>query len=180
MTTYRYQNRDQFERDFDKDFMSEVERLDITDYVQTFVRNYNKQRGIKLQTEYLSGVQYLKGLLNASQDKVVPYLEKIDGFFYWNTQKVDFVPSNLLKGYLFYFICIYCDRRVKYLYRHKTYEQPSCRTCCKLGYPPSQSRRQTRNLSRLIHKPYLHNEDKYLLAKWAGIKKEDLQANLEL
>ena len=178
MTTYRYQNRDQFERDFNKDFMSKVERLDITDYVQTFVRNYNKQHGIKLQTGYLNGAEYLKGLLNVSQDKVVPYLEKLDGFFYWNTQKVDFVSSNLHKGHLFYFICAYCDRRVKYLYRYRTYDQPSCRTCCKIGYAPTQSRRQVRNLSRLIRKPYLSREEKHWIIKRAGITKEDINQYL--
>jgi hypothetical protein len=176
MTIYRYQKQEQYDSNLIKRI---EERLDITDYMKTFVRNYNKKYGVKLKTGYLGGAEYLKGLLNASQDKVVPYLEKLEGLFYWNTQKVDFVPSNLQRGYIFYFICTYCDRKVKYLFRHKTYEQPACRICCDIGYAPTQSRRQTRNLSRLIHKKYLHSEDKYMLAKYAGITKEDLPTETE-
>jgi hypothetical protein len=175
MTTYRYQNQDQW------DFITEPDRIDITDYVHTFVRAYNKKYDVKLKTGYLGGAEYLKGLLNASQDKVVPYLEKLEGLFYWNSQKVDFVPSNLgeNKGYLFYFICAYCDSRVKLLFRRKICEQPACRTCCDIGYKPTQSRRQVRRLSRLIHKPYLHSEDKQALIKYAGITKEDIPEDLE-
>ncbi len=178
MTTYRYQNRDQFERDFDKDFMNKAERIDITDYVQSFLLGFRKKHGRILKMSLIDHADYLKTLLNSSQNRICPYLEKFNGFFYWNSQKVDFIPSNLHKGYLFYFICAYCDRRVKYLYKYRTYNEPSCRTCCKLGYAPSQSRRQTRNLSRLIHKPYLHSEDKYLLAKWAGITREDIPTEI--
>ena len=160
--------------------MAEPDRINITDYVHTFVRAYNKKYGVKLKTGYLGGAEYLKGLLNASQDKVVPYLEKLEGLFYWNSQKVDFMPSNLgeNKGYLFYFICAYCDSRVKLLFRRKICEQPACRTCCDIGYKPTQSRRQVRRLSRLIHKKYLHSEDKQALIKYAGITKEDILEDL--
>lgn len=48
MTTYRYKNTEQA----DKDFMDRVERIDITDYVQTFVLSYNKKHNIKLKTNY--------------------------------------------------------------------------------------------------------------------------------
>jgi len=176
MTTYRYPNQDQ------EDFTAEPDRIDITDYVHTFVRAYNKKYGVKLKTGYLGGAEYLKGLLNASQDKVVPYLEKLEGLFYWNSQRVDFVPSNLgeNKGYLFYFICAYCDNRVKLLFRRKIYEQPACSTCCGIGYKPTQARRQTRKLSRLIHQQYLHSEDKQALIKYAGITREDIPEDLEL
>ncbi len=171
MTTYRRR----IEEQADRDFMERVERLDITDYVQTFLLAFRKKNGIAIKMNYQGGAEYLKSLLNAPENKICPTLESLNGFFYWNTQKVNFVPSNLRRGYLFYFVCVYCDRRVKYLYRYRMYEQPACRMCCKLGYVPTQSKRLTRNLSRLIHKPYLHSEDKYQLAKWAGITSEDLQ-----
>lgn len=175
MTIYRYPNQDQW------DFTAEPDRINITDYVHTFVRAYNKKYGVKLKTGYLGGAEYLKRLLNASQDKVAPYLEKLEGLFYWNSQRVDFVPSNLgeNKGYLFYFICAYCDSRVKLLFRRKIGEQPACRTCRDIGYKPTQSRRQVRRLSRLIHKKYLHSEDKQALIKYAGITKEDIPTDLE-
>ena len=167
MTTYRYKTIEQA----DKDFIERVERINITDYVKTFVLSYNKKHNIKLKTNYSTGVEYLKTLLNSSQERVCPYLEQLNGFFYWNTQKVDFVPSNLHKGYLFYFVCSYCERRVKYLYRYKTYNEPSCRTCCDLEY--ISPNRKTRSLSRLARKPYLSSEDRFWIIKHAGITKED-------
>ena len=162
-------------RDNAKEFMDRVERVDITDYVQTFLIGFRKKHGNILKMNSVGEAGYLKQLLNSPQGKVCSPFENLNGFFYWNTQKVDFVPSNLggSKGFLFYFICSYCGSRAKYLYRHRTYDEPSCRACCKLGYVP-QSRRQTRYLSRLIRKPYLSGEAKWALIKYAGITKEDL------
>jgi hypothetical protein len=59
-----------------------------------------------------------------------------DGSRYWNEQKVDYTPSNLGsgRGYLFYFICNGCRRRVKYLYDYNFCHPPLCRTCCRIGY----------------------------------------------
>lgn len=165
MTMYRHQ---------DKDFMERAERLDITDYVQTFMLNFKQKKGVLLKINYFDGADYLKQLLNSPENKICSPLESINEFFYWSPQKVDFIPSNLgkNKGYVFYFICIYCETRVKYLYKYRTYESPMCRTCCKLGYvPPS---RRARNISRLIRKPYLSSEAKYLIVKYAGITKKDV------
>lgn len=168
MTTYRRQNTDYDE----KDFIDRVERIDITDYVQTFLLGFRKKHGIALKINHQGEAEYLKKLLSVPENRICSPLETENGFFYWNTQKVDFVPSNLKKGYLFYFVCIYCDQRVKYLYRHRTYNQPSCRTCCKLGYvPPS---RKTRSLSRLARKPYFSSEDRYWIAKRVGITEADI------
>lgn len=154
--------------------MDRVERIDITDYVQTFLLGFRKKHGNILNMSDSGNVGYVKTLLNSSENRICPYLEKFNGFFYWNSQKVDFVSSNLHKGYLFYFVCAYCDRRAKYLYRYRTYDQPSCRSCCKLGYvPPS---RKTRSISRLARKPYLSSDDRYWLIQRAGITFEDLKS----
>ncbi len=165
MPTYRHSN---------KDFMDKIRRIDITDYVQTFVLSYSKRHGIKLKIQHFSGAIHLKNLLNTPENRICSPLESLNDFFYWSPQKVDFVASNLgqHRGFIFYFICIYCDSRVKYLYRYRTYESAACRKCCKLGYvPPS---RKTRSISRLIRKPYFSSEDKYMLIKQIGITKKDI------
>lgn len=51
-----------------------------------------------------------------------------------NWQCFDFVPSNLGYGYLFYFICNGCTRRVKDLYKPEGQLNYLCRTCHKLSY----------------------------------------------
>lgn len=129
MTTYRHN---------DREFIDRVERIDITDYVQNFLNAFRRKYGKPLQNKYSTGAEYLRNLLNTPENRVCGQLEQSGGFFYWNSQKVDFIPSNLgeNKGFLFYFLCSYCNRRTKYLYRYRTYDEPSCRNCCKLGYVP--------------------------------------------
>lgn len=50
----------------------------------------------------------------------------------------DFVPSNFGegRGYIFYFICPGCERRVKYLYMPRGTTVYRCRNCYNLRYPP--------------------------------------------
>ena len=166
MTTYLHK---------DTDFIERMERINITDYVQTFLMGLKKKYGTVLKISYLDGAEHFKKILNAPENKVCSPLESLNGFYYWNGQKVDILPSNLgyKKGYIFYFICTSCDQRVKYIFKYKTYDLPMCRTCCGLKYVP-QSRRQTRNLSRLIRKSYLSSEAKWAIIKYAGITREDI------
>ncbi|MEI6396589.1 MAG: hypothetical protein WCO48_00735 [Candidatus Taylorbacteria bacterium] len=87
-------------------------------------------------------------------------------------QKVDYVSSNLDKGYIFYFICSGCRRRVKYLYEHDPFDSPLCRVCCKLGYKPYTEKSQ--KLSKIFRKPILSPDDKYMIIKLAGITRDDV------
>jgi hypothetical protein len=64
--------------------------------------------------------------------------------FDWYAQLLDFIPSNLQKGYLAYFICNQCKRRAKYLYYQTPFDgyssEPLCRVCQGLKYPASRKR----------------------------------------
>lgn len=138
---------------YKKEFTDRIERLDITDYVQNFLLLYSKQRGAVLNN-YLGDVEYLKDLLNNHKDVITRPLERISGFNYWSEQKVDYVSSNLgqNRGYIFYYICYQCDRRVKYLYRYKAYELPMCRICCHIKYvSPSRKERRISRLARILN-----------------------------
>ncbi len=88
-----------------------------------------------------------------------PYI--LYGDYDW--PEIDFVPSNLGNGYIFYFICNRCELKVKYLYRPYEHSQPLCRRCHRLRY--EQPKRKVRRLSRLIHKPYFSYDEKERIKK---------------
>lgn len=149
-------------------------RIDISEYVREFLFNVKKQGGA-LNANHASGAIHMKELLNNPAYTTFKSIRDFrDGFFYWNEQKVDYVPSNLGRGrgYLFYFICNGCGRRIKYLYECTPLDTPLCRICCCLGY--KEPSRKARYLSRLLRKSYLSSEAKYMLIKRAGITREDI------
>lgn len=56
-----------------------------------------------------------------------------------NWQMFKLLPSNLGKGFLFYFICTRCQSSVKHLYIPDGQDIYMCRNCHKLSYPtPNQ------------------------------------------
>ena len=98
-----------------------IERIDIYDYLRTFLRELSnkeeKQTEIKTELDALR----VKDLMNVPTNTTFKSLENIrNGQPYWKYQEVDCIPSNLgrSRGYLFYFICNSCERRVKFLYFH--------------------------------------------------------------
>ena len=153
-----------------------LDRKDITDYVRAFVLHM-RNKGRVFNTRHQGEVMNMVEQMNRPEHTIFKSLRDIQGnYLYWNEQKVEFVPSNLGqdRGYIFYFRCNGCGRRVKYLYEHSMLEFPLCRHCCRLPY--EQPSRKTRDLSRAIRKPYLSSETKYMLIKRAGITMEDVAA----
>jgi len=153
-------------------------RICIGDYVRNFILDIRKKEGRVFNTNHPGEVAYMKELLNTS--KYAEHKSTRDfntGLYFWNEQKVDYVPSNLGsgKGYIFYFICNGCRQRVRYLYEYSTLNSPLCRICCRLGYetPPNRARELIR-LLRKWHDPYYSSEVRYMIAKHAGITKEDI------
>ena len=57
-----------------------------------------------------------------------------------NWQTWAFVPSNLERGYLFYFVCDGCRERVKHLYNPDGQFRYLCRTCHGVSYPTKHQR----------------------------------------
>lgn len=53
---------------------------------------------------------------------------------YMNPIKLTYTKSNLRKGFVFWFICNLCDRKVRYLYFPPNSEVMACRKCHKLVY----------------------------------------------
>ena len=54
--------------------------------------------------------------------------------YHQNWQQVDYVPSNLGNGFIFYFVCDQCQALVRNLYRPSMGDSWRCRVCHKLKY----------------------------------------------
>ncbi len=148
-------------------------RFTIGDYVRNFKINIREKEGRILNTNHEGEVSYMKGLLNNPRYTTFKSIAVFnDGIPYWNEQKVDYVPSNLRRGFIFYFICNGCERRAKHLYEYSTLESPLCRVCCRLKYEAPTYKART--FSRMLRKTYFSSEDKYLIIRRAGITLEDL------
>jgi hypothetical protein len=153
-------------------------RIDITDYIARFIRNIREKEGRVFDLRHPAEVAYMKEFLDDPKYTTFKSMRDFTtGFYHWDKQKVDYVSSNLgsSRGFIFYFRCNGCYRRVKYLYEYSTLYSPLCHYCCGLKYRiPS---RKERGLSRILRKPYLSSEDRYMLAKRAGITLDDIPKN---
>ena len=154
---------------------SDLPRIDITEHVRKFVLHLRRSGVGKFDTRTLTATMRMKEKLD-NFSEVIYKLPPGDlgGSFSWGAQRVEFVPSNLGRGYLFYFRCNGCGYRVKYLYEYSTSDSPLCRVCCHLSY--KQPSRRSRGISKILNRPYLSSEHKYWLIKQAGITVEDVAA----
>lgn len=66
-----------------------------------------------------------------------------------NNIKLTYSKSNLNKGYIFWFICNRCGRRVKYLYFPPNSTTLACRNCHRLTYDKQNESKRFRPLRRL-------------------------------
>lgn len=155
--------------------IKDIQKIDICDYVREFLSYMREEKAIFVSANSYENAEYLKGLLCDPSYTVFRIVKGIGiSFPRWGEQKVEHVPSNFGKGkgYIFYFICSGCSRRVKYLYDGKLSYSPLCRICCNLSYKAPT--RRARELSRLVHKPNLSKEDKCWLLKKVGITRDDM------
>lgn len=119
-----------------KEVLNRIVRIDITDYIQQFLIERKKIELFTPKIANLEQVSYIREELNRAENTTFKSFKDLHGLYYWNVQKVDFVPSNLGedRGFLFYFVCNGCERQVKYLYEYSSCESPLCRHCCHLKY----------------------------------------------
>ena len=120
-----------------KETMNRIQRVDIAEYLRTFLLELSKLEAKPVRFNTWFEATRIKGLLNIPKNTRFKSLTDMQtGFPYWHEQFVDFVPSNLgsKRGYIFYFICNGCEKRVKYLYEYDTMFSPVCRICCRITY----------------------------------------------
>lgn len=161
-----------------KPAITALERRDITDYVRSFVWHARGARGQVLTARHRGEAESMKGLMNKPENTTYKSVRDLrDGDYFWHHQEVDFISSNLGRGFIFYFVCNGCRRRVKYLYEYSSLRSPLCRICCRLQYP--QPSRSARRLSRLIRQAHLSGEAKSMLIKRTGITVGDVTIALK-
>ncbi len=134
-------------------FENELDRVNITDYITECCFDlYHRDKTMILpkRVKSLYQAQELKRKLDNPSNTEFKSVKDIKyGEPFWKTQRVDFVPSNLPdnEGYIFYFLCNICKRKVKYLYRYSLTKEPWCRECLHLNY---QSKSRKRRLAKYI------------------------------
>lgn len=120
-----------------KEILNRTQRIDISEYLRTFLLELSNLEAKPVRFNTWFEAERIKGLLNIPKNtRFKSVMDMRMGFPYWDEQRVDYVPSNLgsKRGYIFYFICNGCEKRVKYLYEYDTLCSPLCRTCCRITY----------------------------------------------
>ncbi|KKR46468.1 MAG: hypothetical protein UT82_C0012G0015 [Parcubacteria group bacterium GW2011_GWB1_40_14] len=163
----------------DKD---EVEYWDIRNYLHLFLRDLaekDNSLGKKLHVTDEWDAQRIKEIINIPKNTSFKSFADIrTGQPYWHEQEVTYIPSNLgkKKGFIFFFICNGCEKKVRRLYHRELVDSPVCRECCRLRY--KKTNRSQRNVSRLLRRPILSTEAKYTVLeelKKKGVTSEDVR-----
>lgn len=128
MPIYRHEN---------EEVLNRIEKIDITEYLTRFLIFHKKTEWwLPIHPTTLNEATQVKDFLNKPNNTASKSVRDLQGFYYWDDQKIDFIPSNLGEGYgfIYYFICNGCHRKVKYLYEYSKCNTPLCRICCRLSY----------------------------------------------
>ncbi|MEK7622309.1 MAG: hypothetical protein AAB430_00430 [Patescibacteria group bacterium] len=67
-----------------------------------------------------------------------------------NSVKMTYTRSNLGKGFIFWFVCVVCGRKVRYLYIPPNSQVSACRKCHRLTYDQQNDNKRFRSLNRLF------------------------------
>lgn len=126
-----------------------AERIDSMATIRALIKEINDQNP-GLSNQFSQGLnnfadaEVIRSIANnpSTQYESLGYVQSN----HQNWQTFDFLPSNLGRGYLFYFICDRCDKKVKYLYRTGDFIF-RCRSCSNLFYPSKRRARDSRPFS---------------------------------
>jgi len=120
------------------------------------VRNYLLQRPKPIISEdiSLSSEEGVKKLIDEIESGSTVNLSKeVNGKIEYsepNRMQLTYTKSNLGKGYVFWFICNICGRRVKYLYFPTNSTILACRNCHRLTYDKQKESKKMRSYRSLF------------------------------
>jgi formylmethanofuran dehydrogenase subunit E len=114
-------------------------RIILSIFLSDLRNRGDKQLNSKLRITSEGEAERIKQMMNTPGDTFY-ILQGIQSQHY-NWQRFDYIPSNLGKGYIFYFICDQCERRVEFLYMPEWSGRYLCRTCHNLRYPSKPRRK---------------------------------------
>jgi len=120
------------------------------------VRNYLFERPIPIGSERidLNCEQDVKNIISEIESGTTFNLKHQNGldtdFTEPNKVKLTYSESNLGKGYVFWFICNVCGKRVKYLYFPPNSTILACRNCHRLTYDKQKENKKLRAFRSLF------------------------------
>ncbi len=120
------------------------------------IRSYLFERPIPIVSHKLNfnNEQDVKDLISEIESGTTFNLRQGNGtgtnFTEQNKVKLTYSKSNLGKGFVFWFICNICSRRVKYLYFPPNSTVLACRNCHRLTYNKQNESKKVRNFSGFL------------------------------
>lgn len=120
------------------------------------VRNYliDRQPSAIRRTFDLNEETDVKELITEIESETTFNLKQFNGsdhdYSEPNNVKLTYAKSNLGKGFVFWFICNICSRRVKYLYFPPNSTTLACRNCHRLTYNKQNENKRFRPMRRLF------------------------------
>jgi hypothetical protein len=135
---------------YEKRKIAILDRIDATDYIRRCVLEiFKNPRKLTIRTR--SDADHFKSVFNDPKNTTFKSMRDIQtGDPFWNRQLVDYALSNLGRGFIFYFVCNWCKRKVKYLYLDTYLDAPLCRKCSR--FPYRQPTRPERKISRYLRR----------------------------
>ena len=124
-----------------------------------FVRNFyfevkQKASDDKKRLLDLNREEFVKKLIRMIEEgSTVNLKQEVDGkveFTDQNQVKMTYTKSNLGKGFVFWFVCQVCGRRVRYLYIPPNSQVSACRICHRLTYHQQNESKRFRGLDKLF------------------------------
>lgn len=124
-----------------------------------FVRNYylelkQKTAGDKETLTDLKNEEFIRDLIDMiERNSTINLKQEINGkteFTKPNKIQLTYTKSNLGKGFVFWFVCGVCSRRVRYLYIPPNSQITACRECHKLAYRIQNENKRFRDFGKFL------------------------------
>lgn len=119
-----------------------LEVKDCADYVKDMLEDTSY--GGRYRLHSVGQAEEVKAFLNNPQNTKKKAARVMTGIRGWNNQEVAYVPSNLGRGVLWYFICNNCGCRARLLYLYSDANSPLCRPCLGIDYERRKTVRRER------------------------------------
>jgi hypothetical protein len=142
-----------------KAIVEDQQRIDVGQTIRkgylestgAFRNLYKKEINLKNEADVNQFIQMLEKSVSINQTRTNGSISKDTKL---NNIKLTYTKSNLKKGFIFWFKCNRCDRRVKHLYMPENSEELLCRNCHRLAYK-KQNTKMDRIVTNLLKNPSL-------------------------
>lgn len=145
-----------FMRPFDKRPLTEnSQRISVSVFVRnSYLELKQKAPNDKKVLLDLNNEKFVKDLIEMIESgSTINLKQELNGkieFTEQNQVRITYTKSNLGKGYIFWFICGVCGRKVRYLYIPPNSQVSACRICHRLAYGIQNDNKRFRGFNRLL------------------------------